>query len=422
MVAGASAGAGVVRARAAVTPPHRSGRQTARGRTRADRRRRGALAAIAALAPLALAIATAACSQRVAYVHPALLPAPAPATAPVQYRLVLIGDAGEPKDPEPVLTAARDWGSRLPGRTAVVYLGDNAYPRGFIERRLVDAEARVARQIDAVHGIGAEIVFLPGNHDWDKSDKDGLLAIRRQAAFVTGRGATFRPAPGCAGPEVLDLPAGAPAVRVVFLDTQWWLHRWSRADGCAAATPPDIVAALSRALETPLPVVVTAHHPIATHGPHGGFYDWRAHLFPLGDLWRWARRLPLPVVGSLYPITRTLLRSRQDLGNRTNRLMRDAIGSALAGATQPALKVYAAGHEHSLQVLTHDAVDYALVSGAGSSDHQSPVAKRADTRFALSGAGFLVLDVTADGVRLTVVSPPTASDAPQYLLRRSAGR
>jgi hypothetical protein len=411
VVAGASPSAGVVRARAAVIPPRAPSRWAAPGRTGADSRVRVVLAA------LVVAATTAACSQRVAYVHPALQPATAPAH--IDYRLVLIGDAGEPKDPEPVLTAARDWASRLPGRTAVVYLGDNAYPRGFIERRLADAEARVARQIDAVHGVGAEIVFLPGNHDWDKSDKDGLLAIRRQAAFVNGRGATFRPAPGCAGPEVLDLPAGAPAVRVVFLDTQWWLHRWSRADGCAAPTPPDIVAALSRALETPLPVVVTGHHPIATHGPHGGFYDWRAHFFPLGDLWRWARRLPLPVVGSLYPITRTLLRSRQDLGDRTNRLMRDALASALAGATQPALKVYAAGHEHSLQVLTHDAVDYALVSGAGSSDHKSPVARRSDTLFALSGSGFMVLDVVPDGVRLTVVNRSAEAGTPAVSFRLS---
>lgn len=414
MVAGAPPGAGVVRAPTAVIAAHATDcAAVARSFRPGVRPWRAALVAVVGLS-------AAGCSQHVAYVHPALQPATAPAR--IDYRLVLIGDAGEPKDPEPVLTAARDWASRLPGRTAVIYLGDNAYPRGFIDRRLVDAEARVARQIDAVAGIGAEIVFLPGNHDWDKSNRNGLLAVRRQAAFVNARGATFRPAAGCAGPEVLDLPADAPAVRVVFLDTEWWLHRWSRADGCAAATPPDILAALSRALGTTLPVVVTAHHPIATHGPHGGFYSWRAHLFPLGDVWRWARRLPLPVVGSLYPLYRTLLRSPQDLGHRANRLMRDALGGALAAATQPALKVFAAGHEHSLQVLTHDAVDYALVSGAGSSDHQSPVARRADTRFALSGAGFLVLDVTADGVRLTVVSPPAAADSPEYLLRRSPQR
>ena len=42
-----------------------------------------------------------------------------------------------------------------------------------------------------------------------------------------------------------------------------------------------------------------------TSGPHGGYFPWREHIFPLRvfqrDLW-----IPLPIIGSVFPISRQL--------------------------------------------------------------------------------------------------------------------
>lgn len=373
----------------------------------------------AAAIGLAVMVGAAGCALRETYVDPRL--PQAPAAARVLQRLILIGDAGEPKEPEPVLTAARLWAERQRGRTTVVFLGDNAYPRGLTEGRRADAERRLARQIDAFAGSGAAVTFVPGNHDWDKSDDEGLRAIVAQSAFVKARGAGFLPTAGCPGPETLDLPTPeAPLLRVVAVDTQWWLHRHERGQGCTPGTPDDVVAALTAALDTPLPVVVAAHHPLATNGPHGGFHEWRTHLFPLRELVSWGKFVPLPIVGSLYPAIRSLAPSRQDIGSGANREMRQALERALAAASRPALKVYAAGHEHSLQVLETNAVDVALVSGSGSSAHQTPVARRYNTLFAASRAGFMVFDVTDQGPRLSILDLSLPMDvAPrEFLLGR----
>jgi hypothetical protein len=364
-----------------------------------------------------LAAAASSCALRGAYFDPAL--APTTDASRVLHRLILIGDAGEPKEPEPVLTAARLWAGRQRGRASVVFLGDNAYPRGLIERRRADAEQRLLRQIEALAGSDANVAFIPGNHDWDKSDPGGLDAVVAQARFVESHGVDFAPEAGCPGPEILDLPKdGGPAVvRTIAIDTQWWLHRHARGANCAQDTPDEVVAALGKALETPLPVVVMGHHPLATNGPHGGFYDWRAHLFPLGELWSWGRAIPLPLIGSIYPAIRSLAPSRQDLDSRSNRAMRLALERVLASATMPALKIFVAGHEHSLQVLTSTAVDYALVSGAGSSRHETPVTKRYNTLYASSLAGFMVLDVVEDGVRLAIVDAMALADVPTPVFR-----
>lgn len=359
---------------------------------------------------------TSGCALREAYVDPKLTAAP-PAGRVLQ-RLILIGDAGEPKEPEPVLTAAREWADRARGRTSVVFLGDNAYPRGLIEGRRAEAERKLARQADAFADSGAAVTFVPGNHDWDNSDAEGLMAVVAQSAFVKARGAGFAPAAGCPGPEMLELQAaGPPRLRVVAIDTQWWLHQHARGDNCAERTPDAVLAALRDALATTLPVVVVAHHPLATNGQHGGFHSWRDHLFPFAELGTWGKYVPIPILGSLYPAVSTLAPSRQDIGSKENRAMRLALESVLASATTPALKVYAAGHEHSLQVLRNAGVDYALVSGAGSSQHESPVARRYNTLFAASHAGFMVIDVTDDGLHLSVVD---VSAPPDVTTRRFA--
>lgn len=354
---------------------------------------------------------SAACALKAPFVDPAFTRGPTGER--VLYRLVLIGDAGEPKDPEPVLTAADLWAGRQQGRSHVVFLGDNAYPNGLVEGRRADAERRLARQIDAFAPSRAPVTFVPGNHDWDRSNEQGLAAVRAQAAFVRGRGAAFVPEAGCPGPEVIDLPDRTnPLVRVVAVDTQWFLHRHARGAGCAADTPEAVEAALRTAADTPVPLVVVGHHPLATNGPHGGFHDWRSHVFPLAELYGWGKRLPLPILGSLYPMFRTLIPSRQDIASPANLRMRLAIERALASATAPSLKIYAAGHEHSLQVLKHAGVDYALVSGAGSSQHESAVTKRYNTLYASPRAGFMVLDVLETGARLSVVDPSAPPDAP----------
>jgi hypothetical protein len=46
------------------------------------------------------------------------------------YRLVLVGDGGEPGRDDPTLALLGKWGDAHPARTAVVFLGDNLYPAG----------------------------------------------------------------------------------------------------------------------------------------------------------------------------------------------------------------------------------------------------------------------------------------------------
>lgn len=342
-----------------------------------------------------------ACSHTVPYYRDGKAPEiPAYPVEEVQQRILLIGDAGEPQASEPSLQGLQAWALQIPARTLVIFLGDNIYPAGLPSANAPnrpEAERRLTAQIDAVLTSGARGLFVPGNHDWERGGKGGLQAVIRQQQFVIEKmndSLAFLPHNGCPGPVAVDLPS----IRIIVLDTQWWLQENGKPSGnCPYGDTSAVLSALKKLLitEDGRPVMIVAHHPLHSHGPHGGFFDWRDHLFPLTRLvsWLW---IPTPVIGSLYPIYRTYIhRSNQELIGPLNKAMRRQLGRVLA--THPPL-IYAAGHDHSLQVLDGgEDAKYILISGAGSVKKLTSVHHGDDTEFSYLHSGFMVVDILEDG-------------------------
>jgi len=265
----------------------------------------------------------------------------------------------------------------------IVFLGDNLYDYGLPDTTDRDRpihEQRLRWQMAAGLTGGVPTYFIPGNHDWENGRATGWAAILRQEAFISaeGRGVvTLVPGGGCPGPVVLEIAGG---------------------------TEQEVVDSLARALDVPAgtDAVVVLHHPLESHGPHGGHFTVDDHIFPLQNLVSWLY-LPLPIIGSLYPLARMNGISDQDLSGAGNQHMRRRLGEAL---TVRAPRAIVSGHEHTLQVLGDSTLPTLLVSGSGYDGHVEPVAWGDDTRFAASIAGFMRLDRLADGrVRLAVLRP-----------------
>jgi len=330
-------------------------------------------------------------------------PVPAAPEADIDVTLFLIGDAGAPAAPpdsEPVFVALREAAAAAP-HPVIVFLGDNLYPRGLPDSGAPDrpeAERRLGELLGVLRATGARGIFVPGNHDWDQHGPGGWDAIRRQERFIAGGGAglALLPAGGCPGPAVVDV---GQVVRLVALDTQWWLHDGPKPEDPASSCPADsereVVDSLRAALHVAggRAVVVVAHHPLASGGPHGGHFGWREHVFPLRALksWLW---VPLPLIGSTYPIARQRGISSQDAPSEEYQRMRTALDSAFA-VSKPL--IYAAGHDHALQVIAGTSARYVLVSGGGTFGRLDRVTALDSTRFARSASGFMCVEFLRDG-------------------------
>ena len=375
-----------------------------------------------AILTAALLLIFSACADTTPYTGPSYRPVAIPHAADVDYRLMLLGDAGDDDlgtdASQPVLRRLERELARSPIRTTVVFLGDIVYEHGYPAdgdpSTREQAQRRLSSQLRATRT--ADAIFVPGNHDWDAGKEHGWDNVRElgrvvdQYARESGERARVLPAGGCPGP--VGVPLGRRLLLVV-LDTQWWLHQHAKPSeddnptGCAQWTESAVLSELRNLLlearRDNRQVVLASHHPMRSHGPHGGFFDWRAQIFPITMYARWAW-LPLPGIGSIVTFWRSHQSwMHQDFSNPAYAHLRQSFAAALNDAALQGLAplAHAAGHEHSLQVLQDEKSDvFTLVSGLGSAHQIMHVTHDDDTLFSHSNAnrpGLMELRFLTDG-------------------------
>lgn len=331
----------------------------------------------------------------------------------ILYRIILIGDAGEPAKEikEPVLQALKTEASINSDSTLIIFLGDNIYSNGLPAEDDPDRkeyERRIDEQINAIVESGAQGVFIPGNHDWAQGNDECWERIIRQSEYVNDKeieNVEFLPINGCPGPEVLNF---GEKIRIIILDSQWWFqdeHLRPEPDDslCSSCTESEITNKLDSLLYVFKDkfVIIASHHPLSTHGPHGGYFTWQDHIFPLTNLneYLW---LPLPIIGSLYPLIRGSGVSSQDLASDSYQNFKIKIETVLAKYSGI---VYASGHEHALQILEGINDNLYVVSGAGIWGHvEKALGEGDDTIFAGRFEGFVTLNILNDQrIQLNVI-------------------
>ena len=342
-----------------------------------------------------------------------------------------LGDAGyaDQSNDAPIRALGKEArGIASPKFTA--FLGDNVYDDGVPAPDDPDrarAESVLDRQLSVFTDDSTmKGCFIAGNHDWDGMGPDGRQAVVRQGEYLREKtGGRIRLLPDSARPGPVVVLRN-DILQVIALDSQWWRHGYDkphypalpdrssllgvRSDSATREAIADSLYGLLHDFRGKVSIIL-AHHPLETHGPHGGHFVVQDHLFPLTDLesWLW---LPLPFIGSLYPLARTNGYSSQDVSSDEYQRYIAAIGRAVnaASASNGATVFIASGHEHDLQVLRpRDGLWY-LVSGNGILDHASPLSSGPNTVFGSEMAGYMTLDVYEDGgAMLKVIGTDGAS-------------
>jgi predicted phosphodiesterase len=293
-----------------------------------------------------------------------------PLSAQDNFHVYLIGDAGlvSVSDAPYKKLLQQHLNDSVP--SAIVFLGDNIYPKGMpgeSNRHRGEAEKILEASLNLAPGFKGQVIFIPGNHDWKRGRPDGLKFINNQQAWLDSlhtSNVKLLPQNGCPGP--VEIPLSDKVVLLV-IDTQWWLHPWDKPEGetslCDCKTQADLIVQLDDALRrnTAKRVIVAAHHPVITYGEHGGVYSLKDHIFPLTDLNK-KLYIPLPVIGSIYPLYRKVFGTIQDTAHPEYRKLKAQLMALLE--QYPGV-IYASGHDHSLQYSEKADVHY-VISGGGS--------------------------------------------------------
>ena len=315
----------------------------------------------------------------------------------VMNRIIFIGDAGEINfRQETVIPLASNLA--LEGKTVVMFLGDNVYPRGMGlpgTKEEQEAAEILRSQFQPMLEKRVPVYFIPGNHDWDKMGKDGLVKIRAQGKFLAAQQDSLLkliPANGC--PDPVEVPISDNIVIIAY-DSEWWLFPHSKRDlnaNCECNSEEEVLEKMEELLYKNInkTILLASHHPFQSYGVHGGNYALKDHLFPFTALKR-NLYIPLPVIGSLYPLLRsTAFLNAEDMPHPKYKRLRRRVTEVFEGF--PNL-IYVAGHEHGLQFIKNKD-QYQIVSGAGSKS--SYIRKNKDVLYKNSIQGFVTVDLMLD--------------------------
>src|SRR5690606_31015105 len=132
-------------------------------------------------------------------------------------------------------------------------------------------------------------------------------------------------------------------------------------------------------------VLFAMHHPMRAYGPHNGAYSWKDHLFPLTAAQE-NLYIPLPVIGSIYPIYRTLFGDIQDIPHPKYQAFIGALGIVLALSPHV---IQLSGHEHGL-FSTREGSNHYVVSGSGAKN--TYIKKHNPAEFTYNVQGYAYLD------------------------------
>nr|WP_183404290.1 metallophosphoesterase [Hymenobacter luteus] len=311
---------------------------------------------------------------------------------PPRHRIALLGDPGAvvTDGTDPILSLLNSWQRDTGPAGTIIILGDNVYPTGLPAPEhpaRAAAEARFNTLLATLREFPGRVVFLSGNHDWNKGRPDGWEYLRRQEAYVREHLPTahYLPPDGQPGPVTLQLAEG---LLLIVLNTQWWVQRGSR----PAADAKEPFRELRRLLSANRhqQVVVAGHHPLYSNALHGGKFTAKQHVFPLTTVHKQAY-VPLPVIGSLLPLYRKVVGAAEDMAHPRYRKMRRRLLRVLQEF--PGV-IYAAGHDHNLQYFQYKGGHY-LVSGSGSKT--AFVQKGGRATFVHEHKGFFSLEVYTPG-------------------------
>ena len=331
-------------------------------------------------------------------------------------RMFLVGDAGEFKGGHhPVcdwLKQHIDWNDTS---NVLVYLGDNVYPKGIPPEGSSsrDEAMRILDyQVSVVQGKKAKAYFVPGNHDWKQGKPGGWDQVKNQDDYLESLelpNVEMLPHDGCPGPVAVTV--GEKMV-LVCMDSEWWLQEKEERPGlqsdCDCKDEKTIISALKDIISSyPDKLIVLAmHHAFHTHGEHGGYFTIKQHVFPFTDM-NPGLYIPLPVIGSIYPVARGVFGNIQDTRNPRYKELIQRVEEVTKGHPNV---IHAAGHEHTLQFLEKDSLYY-IVSGAGSKTTRVKMGRY--SLFAQQELGFAVIEMTESGKATVKFYTPSAADLRQ---------
>jgi len=266
--------------------------------------------------------------------------------------LFVLGNLEELGPKHPSFDRLDDLIEKQEGEVVVLIAGDFIDADG-LELEPTPQEIAKLQRLMALGNSATQILFLPGDREWDNAKKEGLKKVKELEDYIKKEGGDrhhFLTEDGCPGPDVLDI---GKSLRIVALNTHWFVHDHKRPEeqdtDCDLLNESEMWEELEDLLQPDgeRNLIIAAHHPAISYGQYAGYKQARRHFLA-------------PIVGSFIAGYHQNVGNSKDLANEGM--------AAFSGRMEDLLErfhgvIYTSGHEYDIQVNANED-NYHINSGA----------------------------------------------------------
>ena len=313
-----------------------------------------------------------------------------PSEQQLSHTVFFIGETGNNPTLSPALRIVQKL-AKEQTNSSVVFLG-NQTANGMPEEddpSLAGVQQSLREQFLPFKNYKGNLIALPGDKDWHNDGYDGQEHVQEQELFIEQlleEKNIMLPDNGCGDPVGIELTDN---LVLLLLNTQWWLHQDSERDknlDCEVRDEVDFLAAAEEIIQENRgkKILIAIHHPIYSSGKSGGYYPIKDHIFPLTNVSE-NLFIPLPIIGSIYPFSKKIIGSKQDISHPK----RLALKKAIVGMIQNRKDVViVSGHEPGLQYFLKKEHHFIVSGGGGREDY---IKRGNSAQFSCQNNGFLKL-------------------------------
>lgn len=302
--------------------------------------------------------------------------------SPIQ-NVFLFSNLDEIKSDAPIFQQLKSIVERAEGEKSLLFIGDYLDKNGMGTSPNKREKEKVESLLKLTN-VANQTIFVPGDKDWDNGGENGLKKVEAFQRYInknTTSNVYIAPENGCLGPEVIDI---GDNLRIVAINTQWWVHRHKRPVEedlkCPNYNEIEFWDDLGDAIQDSdnRNVIIAAHHPILSYGQYAGHALSKTHFLP-------------PVLGSFMAAYHLSVGAKKDLSQEKFEGFSKNLLSKLERYTPV---IYASGHEYDLQI---NRLDGSYHMNSGSMQEARPTAKGKYSQFHASKRGFTQLVFLKNG-------------------------
>lgn len=270
--------------------------------------------------------------------------------------------------------------------SSLIFLGNNIPKLHQINSQVLKQDTMLSKSLEMVNNFKGNSVYLKAENEWHLG-YEGATSLAKYLEQATENNKILLPRDNC-GLERLKIN---DQTVLLVVDSQWYLENWDKNpninEDCDIKSKEDFFEALRGEINKNQNkvVILAMHHPVVSHGNHGGYFSFKNHIFPFQN------KIPLPFVGSMINYTRAMsgvysqdLQSKQY--NELNHMIQ-TMGMMYENV------IIVSGHEHNMQYINKQGVQQINI---GAVAYNSPSRIIGPYDFSVSEMGFGRIDVTSD--------------------------